>query len=137
MPRKARPDTTPVLAQIPDEVHAVADARRRRESVTWSKVISTLLARWAAGDDDAIGKPVRFLRPALPEAEEAERWHQRMMDTNEGYRRAATEKVDASKLPRYPSLAALVAATAAREGRVVSAEALAELDDADDEVGGG
>lgn len=127
MPRKARPGTTAVLVQIRDDVHAQADARRRREQVTWSKLISTLLTRWAAGDEAAISKPVRLGRPATPEAAEAERLHQQWMRENELYRRACTEQIVPDG-PTYRTAAELFAATAAREGRRVSPEAVAAVD---------
>lgn len=136
MPRKHRPGTTPILAHVSDDVHAAADKRRRREGATWTKVFAELLQRWAAGDEEALAKPVRFGRPKTPEAEESRRLHERAMETNEAYRRAASEKVDPSKLVRYRSFAQLLAAGAAREGRKVSPEAVAavESEDADDDA---
>jgi hypothetical protein len=135
MPRKVRPGTTPVLAQIPDDVHAAADARRRREGVTWSKVITTLLSRWSAGADEAaLAKPVKFGRPATPDAEEVERLHEHLMGTSERYRRAATERVVPTKT--YRSLGELLAARAAREGRAVAAEVIAAVAALEDEEDG-
>ena len=128
MPRKQRPGTTPVLVQIDDPVHAAADKRRRAEGITWTKVISTLLARWSAeADDTALTNAVKA-RPATPEAAEMDRWHEHQMATNESYRRAATEKVDPTKLKWHRSLGELLAAGAAHEDRPVLAEALTALD---------
>ena len=135
MPRKSRAGTTNVLVQIPDDVHAAADERRRREGATWSKVISTLLARWSTGADEAaLTAPVKLGRPATPEGEEAQRHHEHLMATSEGYRKAATEKVIPTKT--YRSLGELFAARAAREGRRVPAEELAALEaDLEDDEG--
>jgi len=123
-----------VLVQIPDDVHAAANARRRREGVTWSKLISTLLVHWSAGDEVVLNKPVRFGRPATPEAEEMDRWHEHQMATNERYRSALTETVVPTKT--YRNLAELFAAAAARKGRAVAAEVVAAVAALEDEEDG-
>ena len=135
MPSPTKPGTTRVLVQIPDDIHARAGTRRRREGVTWSRVISTLLERWAVGDDASIAKPVKVGRPATPEAAEAKRLHQHWMATDDGYRRACTEPVDITKLVRFRSPGELFAAHVPREGRTVTREAVAAVDaDRDDGV---
>lgn len=136
MPSPKRSNTTRMLVQVPDAVHEKADARRRHEGATWSKLVATLLERWAAGDDAAsIPRPVRLPRPATPEAAEAQRLHEKWMRENELYRRACTEQI-APDGPTYKSAAELFAATAPREGRRVPLElvaaASAELHDEDD-----
>ena len=135
MPRKPRPGTTAVLVQIPDDVHAAADARRRREGVTWSRVVTELLRRWAAGADDAaltasVRKPMSPQAPPEPGSERARflEWSERWERENPEKAALLAQKVDASKLKKYPSLAALLAAGGAREGRTVSPEALAVIE---------
>jgi hypothetical protein len=117
MPRKPRPGTTPVLAQVPNDIHAKADVRRRRERATWNVVIATLLSRWGRGDDGAVAKPVKVGRPTTPEAAELERFVAEWMK-DPAYRKAATERVDITKLTRYRSLGELLAAGAAKAGRL-------------------
>jgi hypothetical protein len=128
MPSPKRPNTTRVLVQVPTDVHAAADTRRRRERTTWGRVVAELLRRWAEGDEVALTRPVKIGRAATPDAAETERLHQHWMATNEAYRRACTEKVDSSKLPRYRSLGELLRADAMKAGKVVPPGALAELD---------
>jgi hypothetical protein len=140
MPRKARPGTTPVLAQIPDDVHQAADRRRRQERRTWSVVISKLLTLYAfgAGDDElaAAVKPLPKLMAPEPGSERAQfiEWSERWKRENPELAAKAYGKVDVTNLKRYRSVAELFAATAAREGRTVSAETLADLDLDDDDV---
>jgi hypothetical protein len=125
-----RPGTTNLLVQVPDDVHAIADRRRRRENITWSMVISTLLKRWADGADVHVLKaPVHMARPTAPNADEAERLHRKWMQENPAYARACTEPVDISKLTRYRSVGELLAATAVRESRPVPPELVAAADD--------
>lgn len=135
MPSPKRAGHTTVLVQIADEVHGTADARRRSEQLTWSKLISTLLSRWSAGTDGAaLTKPVRVGRPATPEAAEM----QRLVDEwtkDPVYATACTEKVDISNLKRYRSLGELLAAGAARAAPVLPPAVVAKLDEDDDEVG--
>lgn len=50
MPSPKKPAHTRVLVQVPTIVHATADARRSRERLTWSRVVTTLLSRWAVGE---------------------------------------------------------------------------------------
>lgn len=128
MPSPTKPDHTRVLVQVADDVHAAADARRRREGVTWSRVVTELLQRWASGADDAaLTKPVRVGRPATPEGVELEQLVAEWMQ-DPAYRRAATERVDINKLTRYGSLGELLAAGAARAGRAVPPGAVAAVD---------
>ena len=134
MPSPKKPGHTRLLVAVPDDVHEKANARRRRETTTWSRIVTELLRRWGEGDDAALSKPVKVGRPSTPEAAEMERLHEQWMRENPAYAKACTEKVDVTKLKRYRSLAELFAADAAREGRVVPAEALAEFDSEDKEA---
>jgi hypothetical protein len=128
VPSPKKQGHTALLVQVPDGTHGKADARRRRERVTWSALIGMLLQRWADGVDDAsIAKPVKVGRPVTPDAAEMDRLVAQWM-SDPAYAKAATERVEVEKLPRYRSLGELLAAGAAREGRKVSPELVAEAD---------
>jgi hypothetical protein len=124
--------------QVPSDVHGKADARRRREKRTWDRVISVLLQRWGDGDDTGLTAPMRKPKlvqmPPEPGSERARflalsaEWDRQ--DPELAKRLA--EKVDISKLTRYPSLGALLAAGAAKAGRVMPPEIIAEIDAEDD-----
>ncbi len=132
MPSPKKQGHTALLVQVHNDTHGKADARRRREGVTWSAVINMLLRRWADGaDDDVLKAPVRRSTPTNLNAEEAERLAAEWMN-DPAYARAATERVDIATLPRYRSLGELLAAEAARAGRTIPASVVAELEDDDD-----
>jgi hypothetical protein len=134
MPSTRKEGHTALLVQVETKIHAAADARRRRERVTWSKVIATLLQRWADGDEAALSASVRKPRlvQAPPEPGTAraqylalsERWDRE--DPEHAKRLAAP--VDISKLTRYRSLGALLAAEGAKAGRVMSPQVQAAID---------
>ena len=93
-----RSGTKNVLVQVADDVHAAADARRRREGVTWSQVVTELLRRWAA--------PTQ-VGAETPEAEEARSLRQHWLETDEEYRRFGTEKIDPKKVKWHRGLKGL------------------------------
>jgi len=134
MPSPKRPGTKRILAQVPADVHAKADARRRVEKTTWDRVISTLLQRWSDGDEGAVTAPVRKARlvqappePGTARAEYiafSERWDRE----NPELAKKAAAPVDITKLKRYRSFGELLAADAARAGRVIPPEIIAEID---------
>jgi len=135
VPSPKKQGHTALLVQIPDDVHAAADRRRRAENITWARLVTELLRRWVAGDEADLAAPVRHPRPVGPDAEEAERLHQKWMAEDPKYARACTEKVDPSNLPRYRSLGELFAADAAKAGRTLPPNVVAAIDaDQDDEV---
>jgi hypothetical protein len=137
MPSPKKAGHVALLVQIRDDVHAAADRRRRADRLTWPQLVTELLRRWASGaNDQLLRAPVRMSRPATPDAEEAERLHEKWMRENPAYARACTEKA-VSTGPRYRSLGELLAATAAREGRQVSPEMVAAVDAEQDEDAGG
>ncbi len=132
MPSPKKPGHKALLVQVPDDVHTAADRRRRVENVTWPRLIAELLRRWVSGDQPALDAPVRCVRPAGPDSDEAARLHEKWKREDPAYARAATERVDITTLPRYRSFGELLAADAAKAGRTIPANVAAELEDDDD-----
>ena len=119
MPSKKKAGHTAVLAHVVSGVHRQADDRRRAERLTWAKLITTLLQRYAAGAADAaLSAPVRRPRELAPDS------------AVQGDRRANSGWVDPASITWHRSLSRLVAADAARKGKAIPAGALDALDDA-------
>lgn len=60
MPSPAKPGYTRILVQVPNDLHAKADAKRRAERATWARVVATLLSRWSSGEP--VEGPIRARR---------------------------------------------------------------------------
>lgn len=135
MPSPKKPGTTRMLVQVPTDAHAAADARRRRERTTWSRVVTELLRRWSAGDEAAVTAPVRKPRYVQPPPEPgSERTHfiavcEQWDKEHPDLAKKAAAPVDISKVPRYRSLGELLRADAVKAGREVLPGALAALDE--------
>jgi hypothetical protein len=120
MPSVKKTGHTALLVQVADDVHQRADRRRRVEHLTWGRVISELLLRYAAGADDAhLAAPVRLPRQLAPDSA-----IHGVPGLNAGY-------VDPSSITWHRGLPALIRAEAARKGRSIPTDALAGLDDED------
>ncbi len=134
MPSPKKLDHTTILAQTPDDIHAQADSRRRREGVTWARLITTLLQRYAAGaDDQGISAPVR-VRAARPSAEQDHEFRKAAELAAKANPGASTSWVDPASITWHRSLSGLLAAEAASTGKSVPAGALDGLIDDDQEA---
>jgi len=130
VPSPTKAGTTRMLLQILSDVHAGADARRRKEGMTWDRVITELLRRWGAGgSDEALSAPVR-VRAARP-SPERDTEHRRATLAQP---RAEAKRVDPTSIKWHRSLSGLLAAEAQRSGKSVPAGALDGLIDDDQEA---
>jgi hypothetical protein len=109
-----------LLTQVPDDVHVAADRRRRLEGITWARLLTRLLSRWATGEplEAAVRRQVAAAVPPPPRCRRGPPGEQVVIPADQW----------------FPSLRALMRAT---KGKAVADQRITALghdDEDDDEV---